>query len=500
MAALLPPSTLEAQWRDAQLPRRGELQVGISGESLSFDHLFMDGQAQPLTRVLRAELDARLIPELNALTDSLGRLYSDLGLALPAPSHLGTLGYDALYERISAPISLSFGATEWLAAFVVVPVVKSETNAAARLDSLTAVSAYSATAFEGLFAGLGAGIAQLQSIVAADTLAADVQLEAERLLADAQTLETGLLNISAGTYAPNNTGEPGLDLLAYYGRLQSDFGAFEIALPNLALASTLSVADAVGEVPWPELGIETPQSSSTGIKFGDIEAGLSVQPYDSFRERPDRARPRFPIRLRIDGLYRFATGSPPVAGRLTDAGTGDGQPDLEFRSSVDIGLSGRFWLSAYAGYNIQLAGEIERLVTSRGQPIQAGSYKALVRWDPGDVLTLVAAPRFNFTQTITFSGLLVRTHHGRDSVEPVGSVEENSAFVPDDLEEGTRFTATSIGLAARYSTTHWDGQRRSGIPIDVEFRYLRTTSVKDGLAPRYNSWQVGLRYYRSIFR
>ncbi|MGD8699862.1 MAG: hypothetical protein PVJ43_11260, partial [Gemmatimonadales bacterium] len=319
MAALLPPSTLEAQWRDAQLPRRGELQVGISGESLSFDHLFMDGQAQPLTRVLRAELDARLIPELNALTDSLGRLYSDLGLALPAPSHLGTLGYDALYERISAPISLSFGATEWLAAFVVVPVVKSETNAAARLDSLTAVSAYSATAFEGLFAGLGAGIAQLQSIVAADTLAADVQLEAERLLADAQTLETGLLNISAGTYAPNNTGEPGLDLLAYYGRLQSDFGAFEIALPNLALASTLSVADAVGEVPWPELGIETPQSSSTGIKFGDIEAGLSVQPYDSFRERPDRARPRFPIRLRIDGLYRFATGSPPVAGRLTDA-------------------------------------------------------------------------------------------------------------------------------------------------------------------------------------
>jgi hypothetical protein len=499
-AALLPTSTLEAQWRDAQLPRRGELQIGLSGENLTFDHLFVDGDVQPLRRVLSTELDARLIPELDSLNDSLAQLYWNLGLPLPEPSHLGNLQYDALFERTNAPISLSFGATEWLAAFVVVPVVKSETSAAAKLDSLPSVTGYTPDQLASFLPGLGNGIARLESMVAADTLPADLQTEAERLLADARTLEAGLTGISAGLFAPTSTGAPGRNLLQYYGQMQSDFGAFEISVPELTLASNLTEQNAVDEVRWQELGIEPPQYSSTGIKLGDIEAGLSVQAYNSFRERPDRPRPRFPIRVRIDGLYRFATGSPPAAGRLTDAGTGDGQPDIELRSTLDIGLSRRFWLSAYAGLNIQLAGEVERLVTSRQQPIQVGSYTMVVRWDPGDVLTLVAAPRFNFTQTITFSGLIVRTRHGKDSVQPVDPVDDDAAFVPADLEEGTQFTATSIGFAARFSTTHWAGERRSGIPVEVELRYLRTTSAKNGLVPRHNSWQVGLRYYQSIFK
>jgi hypothetical protein len=124
----------------------------------------------------------------------------------------------------------------------------------------------------------------------------------------------------------------------------------------------------------------------------------------------------------------------------------------------------------------------------------------LVRWDPGDVLTMVAAPRFNFTPTITFSGFLVRTHHGRDSVEPLTPVDESAPFGPGDLEDGTSFAATALGFGARYSTTHWTGQRRAGIPWEVELRYLHTASVSKGLAPQRNIWQVGLRYYWSIFR
>jgi len=256
LAALLPPSRLEAQWWDAQLPRRGELQIGISGENLTVDHLFVDGDLQPLTRVLSTELDARLIPALDTLDDSLVRLYSDLGLPLPDPSNLGGLQYDVLFERTSAPISLSFGATDWLTAFVVVPIVKSESSASPQLDSLASVTGYSSTAFQGLFDGLGAGIAELEDIVTADTLSADRQVEAERLLADAQTLESGLTGLAAGRFAPANAGAPGQDLLQYYGQLRTGFGTFDIPLPDLFLASTLSEQDAVGEVPWSELGIE----------------------------------------------------------------------------------------------------------------------------------------------------------------------------------------------------------------------------------------------------
>lgn len=505
LIVLSPPLGLQAQWWDAQLPRRGELQIGLTGQNITVDQAFVDGIRQPLTEVYSTQLDARLIPALDTLNDFLGRLYPDLGLPNPQPSALGALQFDILYERTNAPISLNFGATNWLSAFVVVPIVKSQSSVARGLDTLSTVSGYSDSAFGGsdantLFDGLAAGIAELEDIVAADTLTADRQVEAERLLADARTLEAGLTGLKDGRFAPTNSGAPGQQLLQFYGTLRSGFGTFEITLPGLSLASPASVGQAIGEISWSELGIEPIQGRSTGIKFGDIETGISLQPFNTFRERPDRPQPRFPIRLRLDGLYRFATGSPPIAATLTDTGSGDGQPDVELRSTFDVSFGRRFWLSVHLGYNIQMAADLERLVTSPRYPIQPGAYTALVRWDPGDVLTMVAAPRINFARSFTFSGFFVRTHHGRDSVEPLTPVAENARFLPADLEEGTKFTATAIGFGARYSTTHWAGQRRSGLPLEVELRYLRTTSVANGLAPQQNIWHVGLRYYQSIFR
>jgi hypothetical protein len=79
-------------------------------------------------------------------------------------------------------------------------------------------------------------------------------------------------------------------------------------------------------------------------------------------------------------------------------------------------------------------------------------------------------------------------------------VDENAAFLPQDLEEGTNYTATSIGLAGRYSPTDWSGDRRSGIPVEVELRYLHTTRAGGGFAHKRNVWEVGLRFYQSIFR
>ena len=144
--------------------------------------------------------------------------------------------------------------------------------------------------------------------------------------------------------------------------------------------------------------------------------------------------------------------------------------------------------------------EIERLITSRLSPIQLGAYTTTVLWNPGNILTLMAAPRINLTRVITFSGLFMLTHHGRDQVQPAGPVNSGAPFVPSDLEEGTEWNARSLGFSARYSTTNWSGDRRSGIPVEVELTYLNTASGRDGIVPKRNIWQVGLRYYQNIFR
>jgi hypothetical protein len=502
-AALLVPPQLDAQWFDAQFPRRGELQVGLAGQNLTVDHRFTpDGSVQPLTEMFTAVLDSRLVPPLDSLDLALIDLFPTLGLADPEGSTLGPLQYDVLFERTRAPISISFAPTRWLAVFTVVPLVKTVSYSYEQLDTLAVNSGFQATAFNGdpdsFFAGLGAGIATLESMVAADTLPPAAQAEAEALLADARAIETGLLDLGELSYVPTDSGSNGTALAGFYETVRGGFEGFELDLPTLALARPIDGEAAMLLTSGPEFGIEVPEDRVTGIKFGDIEAGISLQPLNTFRRRPDGSRPIFSLRTRFDALWRFATGAPPQAQHLFDVGTGDGQSDLELRGTLDVGFGSRFWLSVFAGYNIQMEAEVERLVTSRELPIQRGAYTALVNWDPGDVLTLAAVPRFNFTRNITFSFLYLRVHRGADFVRRVDPVPGDATFLPADLEEGTEYTARSLGFAARFSSTDWSGDRRDGIPVEVELRYRNTTRAEDGFAPKHNIWEVSVRLYRLL--
>ncbi len=479
--------------------------MGLGGGNVTFDQRFRpDGSTEPLTSVFAADLDVRLVPALDSLDASLAGLFSALGLPTPAASTLGPVRYDALLETTRAPLSFTFGVTDWLAAFAVIPIVKGKSFVATQFDSLAASAGPAGSAFAGdpnaFFSGLADGIATLQAIVAADTLPPLQQAEAEALLSDASVLETGLIELGQGQYLPTDASAAGEALLGFYEGLRGGFLGFEIGLPVLSLAGTLDSEQAVALSSGTEFGIESPRSRSTGIKFGDIELGISIQPINTFRTRPGRPRAFFPVRARFDAIRRFPSGAAPRADQLMYLGTGDGQPDLEFRSTLDVGVGSRIWLSLFAAYNLQAESDLERLITAPESPIQRGAYTAPVRWDPGEVLTLAAAPRLNFTRTITFSGLFMFTRRDPDRVMPLDSLPADAAFLPADIERGTEFTARSFGFAARYASTDWSGDRRNGIPVEVEFSYLRNSSARDGLVPKQSVWQVALRYYQGLFR
>jgi hypothetical protein len=496
-ALLCGPAALEGQWIDAEMPRRGELQIALSGQNLSVDQWFTsDGTLQPLSSLYSAVLDSRLVAPLDSLDGVLADFYPALGLTAPDPSSLGLVEYDVLLERTHAPISLRFSPLDWLAAFTVVPLVRGQSFVGLQLDSATAAAGRVELAFGGdLLPGLGTGIAELEAIIAADTLPPDRQAQATSLLSNARTMEGGLLELQQQQYVPTDSSAAGRDLAGFYDQMQSDFQSFDVTVPGLELSQPITSQEAAALTSGQEFGIDPIEERDTGIKFGDIELGLSLQPLNTFRPPADRPRPTFPVRARFDALYRFPTGTPPTPERITDVGTGDGQPDIELRGTLDVGLGSRFWLTAYAGYNMQLAADVRRLITSPLAPIQPGAYIATVNWDPGDVLTLIAAPRFNFTQVITFSGLFVLTRRGRDQVEPVDPIDPGAPFVPSDLEVGTEYDAFSVGFSARYATTNWTGARRSSFPVDVELTHLKTKSASGGIAPQRNIWQVSVRFY-----
>ncbi len=496
-----------AQWVDAQLPRRGEVQVGISGTSITTDRRFLaDGTNQPLSEALALNLDNQIVPALNDLDTALAALFASLDLGDTQSSTLGPVSYDVLLERTRLPISVTFGLTDWLAPFAVVPIAIGKSFVGTELDSMLAEAGETATAFgenpDAFFASLESSISQLESIVQADTLSSGLQSQAEALLSDAQTLEAGLADLRALEYMLTSTGVNGASLLAFYEQMRSGFSTFEVDLAELDLAQPIDGELARELSSGPEFGIEPLQNRDTGFRFGDIEVGVRLQPLNTFPRRPGEPISTFSVRVRarFDALWRFASGSEPAANRITDVGTGDGQPDLEFRTAWDLTLGRRFWLSAFGSYNIQLEADIERLITDRGSPIQLGAFTTPVRWDPGDVLTLVAAPRFNLTQDITFSFLYVYARQGHDNVSPTTGTATDGAFSLSDIEQGTKYSARSVGFAARYASTSWSGHERPGIPAEVEFRYLNTTSGSGGFAPDRNVWEVAVRLYKTIFR
>lgn len=501
-ATLLSPAPADAQWADAQLPDRGELQLGLAFRTTDVDRLFgFDGNLIPSSSLFSARLDPRLAPELTSLDAALDSLFNALGQPTADTSDLGIIRYDVLIERSRVPFTVTVGVTDWLAAFVEAPLVQGKSFVAPVFDSLAAGAGAAATAFgadpNATFAALGAGIAQLEAIAAADTLPPDKQVEAESLIATARTLESGLQGLRTQTYVPTDSSANGRRLIQSYEGVRSGFAAFSVNLPTLSLARPITAEEAVALSSGPGFGIDAPEGRDSGIKLGDLELGISLQPINTFRQRAGRKRPTFPLRARLDALWRFPTGTSPAANLIADPGTGDGQADLEFRATLDAGFGRRLWLSVYGSYTIQMETALERLITAPEAPIQPGAFIARVNWDPGDVLTLLLAPRFNLTRVITFSGLFKLTHHGRDAVGFAGPAPaDGGPFDPSDLERGTEYTASSLGVTIRYSTTEWAGDRRPSLPVEVEMRYLTTLSARDGLVPKRNVWDIAARFYQ----
>lgn len=492
-----------AQWFDAQNPTSGELLVGLTGMSTSVDERFgPDGSTRSLADVFSFTIDDRIVPGLDTLDARLSELFAPFDVSATGESTLGRLKFDVLFERTSAPLSLAYGVTDWLTVFGVLPIVKTRSFSGALIEDGTASAVPIGAAFGGapdaLLDELDAGIAGLQSIVDAGDLSPDQQQTAEQLLADARAMQSGLQGLRGLPFVPTDSSAAGRQISAAYEGIRSGFAEFHVQLPALLLGTAISGAEAAGFITESEFGVESPRRRSTGIKFGDIELGVSLQPLNSYRGKGEGDGVTVPLRLKLEALWRFPSGSPPIPERLTDAGTGDGQADLELRSALDIGFGDRIWLSLFGAYTLQFEGQLERLLTDLGSPIQLGARTAPVSWDPGDVMRVAVLPRFNFTPNITFSGLFMLTEHGRDDVTLLDPTDDE--VTPDVLEEGTEFTSSTVGFAARLASTEWHGSRRAGIPVEVELRYLRTVSARDGLVPQRNVWEVGLRYYRPIFR
>ena len=503
MMIALAPTPGRAQWLDARFPRRGQLQVEFGPGFATFDSRFRpDGSVQSTAEVYSALIGPGLVPELVALNDTIGNVFSRLGLPPPEKNPtLGRLHLDVLNERTRAPFTITWAVTDWLAVSGTVPIVNAAAFVGSGVDSATAGAGN--TLFGGnpdaFFTDLDQAISQLESMVAADTLAPDRQAAAQALLDRARDVEAGLQAFHGLAYGPTDTGAAGVALHQLYDGLTAGFEGFGIMPPELTLAEPVDGDALAGFVSGSAFGTQPFRPRRvTGTKFGDLEVGLSLQPINTFPS-PRNGSATVRVRARLDARYRFANATPRLASRLFDPGVGAGFPDAHLSSTVDLAFGRRFWLSAFGTFDLRREAEMAWLFTSPASPIQRGAFVAPAHWDPGDVWSAGIAPRFNLTPAITFSALFARTHHGRDRLTPVNALPTDAPFSPADQERGSRYTGRILGFGLRYASTEWDGTRRSGLPLEVELRYRLWVGADGGYAPRLRVWEVGARWYPSLY-
>ena len=139
-------------------------------------------------------------------------------------------------------------------------------------------------------------------------------------------------------------------------------------------------------------------------------------------------------------------------------GTGDGQTDVEFRITADLG-AGRWGLRGEGMYNRQLAADYILRVAPPTQPLAGLDRLSAVRRDPGDVVRFAVRPFFRLAPTFAIEGTAMHWSRGEDEVSYLTPDDEIPGVDASVLAQDTKASATVLGIGITYSNA---GRFREG--------------------------------------
>lgn len=504
LACLAAPSAVRAQLAPVGVPA-GVVRVDLDGAIDIWDHRWRDGAREPLGADLSSPaLGSDLLPSLSDADARIGRITGLSGYRL----NLGALTTDALAEDSRLYFGAALGVTRSITVFGRMPLVRVRVQTHFDLDPTPTAdagvnpgSATQATFFQQFdvsLASLGARIAAgdfdgnpTLKARAQSTLDAGGALRSDLfgLLADPAT---------ASPFVPIATSTAGTAMTSRVADLQAtlanDFGIAGFTTAP-ALPAELVTTDAFLAVLSDPAGPIATRLGETKLTFrGDAEAGIAVTLVDHW----DRGTHRGGLRAAVEGLVRLPTGQVAPPDRLLALGTGDGQTDVEVRVTTDLG-AGRWGLRAEGMYNRQLAADYLVRVAPPTQPLAPIDRLSAVRRDPGDVISIAVRPFFRLVPTLAIQGTAMHWSRGEDAVSYLTPADEIPGVDASVLAEGSKASATMLGIGVTYSTP---GTRRvggNGLPIDASWSYERIVRATGGIVPDRHSFRARFRAYFGLF-
>jgi hypothetical protein len=475
--------------------------VELDGSLETFDRRFRDGAREGYGADLSSPaLGSDRIPLMADADARIGRVIGNPSYRI----NLGVLATDALADVGTGFLGLSLGLTDRITIFGRIPLVRARVQSHRTLGSSSADAGLNPGQLEQLafFDEFDTALSTLSAKLAAgDYDANPTQRDlAQATLADATLLRADLFGLladpaTASPALPLSGSAAGTAIDARITTLQNTL-ANSLAVPGFALTPALP------DAPFSDAELDQMLSFQFALRLGqsrvtfrgDAEVGATLTLLDTW----DRSRRRGGVRAAVSGLVRLPTGRREQSDRPLDIGTGDGQPDVQLDLVTDIG-SGPFGARLSGTYVRQLPDNITTRVTRPSQPFVGPDRLAVVRWDPGDIISIGVHPFYRLARTLAFQAGLDRWSHSTDQYSYASPADALPGIDPNILGEESKTHATVLSAGITYSNPGARAPGGRGLPVDASWSYERVLQAGGGRVPDTHRVAARFRVYFEVW-
>jgi hypothetical protein len=480
------------------------VRLELDGSLESFDRRFREGHLEPYAADLSSSaLGSDRIPLLADADVRIGRIIGNPSYRI----NLGVLSTDAHADVGTGFLGLSLGLTSRITIFGRVPLVRARVQSRMQLNPASSDAGLNPGQADQLafFAEFDAALTTLGNKLAAGDYDGNPTQRAlaEATLADGTALRADLFGvladpITAAPALPITASAAGTAINTRITVLQSTL-ASSLDVPGFTLTPDLP------EDPMSETELVQMLSSASGplrlrldesrVTFrGDAEAGAAFTLVDSW----DRGTRRGGFRAAVSGLVRLPTGRRAQIDRPLSIGTGDGQTDLQVDVVTDIG-AGQFGARLTGTYVRQLPANILSRVTSPSQPFAGADRQALVRRDPGDIISLGVRPFYRLARTLALQAALEHWSRSTDHFSYVSTADALPGVDPNILAAESKANATLLSVGITYANPGGLRPGGKGLPVDASWAYERVLRAGGGRIPDTHRVAARFRTYFGVW-
>lgn len=503
MACLILPSLVSAQLPPIGVPR-GVVRLELDGAIETSDRRFLDGHRESYAADLSSPaLGSDRIPLLADADTRIGRVTGNPSYRI----NLGSLSTDAHADVGTGFLGLSLGLTNHITIFGRIPLVRARVQSRMALSSASADAGFNPGQAEQLpfFDQFDLALTTLSGKLAAGDYDGNPAQKAlaEATLADATALRADLFGLladpmTASPALPTDASAAGTAMDARITTLQNTLTS-SLDVPGFSLTPELPQA------PLSETDLVQLLSSANGplrlrlgessVTFrGDAEAGAALTLVD----RWDRGTRRGGLRMALSGLVRLPTGRRAQSDRPLAIGTGDGQTDVQVDLVTDVG-TGRFGARLSGTYLRQFPANVLTRVTSPSQPLAGADRLTLVRWNPGDVISLGVRPFYRLARTLAFQAGLEHWTRSTDRFSYASPADVLPGIDPSILAEESKANATMLSLGITYANPGGLRPAGRGLPVDASWAYERVLRAGGGRVPDSHRVAARFRVYFGVW-